>query len=85
MPALLLILRIGKVTVPLPYFLVWLLAIPFAVIGWLVGLAGVLVKPGSWIMRVCRQAWRIPLLLMRMHGTEVRVDGPDARVMVKFI
>lgn len=85
MPAMILVLRIGKVTVPLPWFLVWLLAAPLALLAWMAGSVGLLFLPRSYSMRVACQAWRVVLLAMRLHGIRVHVDTEDQEVLVQFI
>lgn len=85
MPALLLLLRVKRFLIPLPWFLLWLFLAPFALLGWLVGNTGLIFFPGSRTLKLLAESWRAVLLLMSLHGTEVRVDSADANVLVKFI
>jgi hypothetical protein len=85
MPAFLLILRIGKVTVPLPWFLIWLLAIPFAILGWFVGNIALFFFPDSYFMRAAANAWRAVLCVMFIGGLKVKVDSSEEKVLVQFI
>lgn len=85
MPAMILLLKIRKFIIPLPWFLIWILAIPLAFPAWLVGNIGLLFFPRSYSMRAASQAWRVVLLTMRMHGIRVEVDTSDADVLIQFI
>ncbi|MFO8183923.1 MAG: hypothetical protein R6U39_07085 [Candidatus Aegiribacteria sp.] len=85
MPAFILLLRIKKVVIPLPWFLVWLLAAPFALAGWLLGNMGLIFFPGSYAMRVLSQAWRLVLFIMTMHGTEIRIESKEEDLLIEFI
>ncbi|MBN2587268.1 MAG: hypothetical protein JXA64_09055 [Candidatus Fermentibacteraceae bacterium] len=85
MPAFILLLKVKRVLIPLPWFIIWLLAIPFALLGWLVGNMALIFRPGSYAMLAASQAWRVVLLMMRMHGIRVHVDTEDEEVLVQFI
>lgn len=85
MPAFILLLRIRKAVIPLPWFLVWLLAAPFALAGWLAGNIGLIFFPESFVMRALSQAWRLVLFIMTMHGTEVRIESEEENLLIEFI
>ncbi|OPL18909.1 MAG: hypothetical protein AVO35_02975 [Candidatus Aegiribacteria sp. MLS_C] len=84
-PAMILLLRIGRVPVPLPWFIIWLLALPFAILGFLAGNIGLLFSPGSYAMLAASQMWRVVLLMMSVHGMKVHVDTADEQVLLQFI
>lgn len=85
MPATILLLKIGKVPVPLPWFIIWLLALPFAILGWLVGNIGLVFFPRSYSMLAASQLWRVVLLMMSVHGMKVHVDTEQEEVLLQFI
>jgi hypothetical protein len=85
MPAFILLLKVKRVVIPLPWFIIWLLAIPFALLGWLVGSMALVFFPRSYAMLAASQAWRVVLLMMRMQGIRVHVDTEDEEVLVQFI
>ncbi len=85
MPAFILLLKVKRVVIPLPWFIIWLLAIPFAFLGWLVGSVALFFFPRSYAMLAASQAWRVVLMMMRMHGIRVHVDTEDEEVLVQFI
>jgi hypothetical protein len=84
MPAILLLLRIGRVTVPLPWFLIWLVLLPFVPLAWLVGMIGSIFSDAD-LFRFFTAAPFVYWMLVSLHGTEVRVDGSGENVLVKFI
>lgn len=85
MPAFILLLKIRKMVIPLPWFLVWLLAAPFALAAWLAGNMGLIFLPESYAMRALSQAWRLVLFMMTMHGTEIRVESKEEDLLIEFI
>lgn len=85
MPSFILLLRIRKFVIPLPWFLVWLLASPFALAGWLVGNMGLIFFPRSFAMKALSQAWRLVLFIMTMHGTEIRIESKEENLLIEFI
>jgi hypothetical protein len=84
MPAILLLLRIGRVTVPLPWFLIWLVLLPFVPLAWLVGMIGSIFSDVD-LFRFLTAAPLVYWLLVSLHGTELRVSGSRDNVLVKFI
>ncbi|MBD3276748.1 MAG: hypothetical protein GF388_00460 [Candidatus Aegiribacteria sp.] len=84
MPAMLMLLRIKKVIIPIPWFLLWLLLLPFALLGWLIGHTGLIADPDNRWLRAASEFWRVPLLLMSMHGLEVRVRSKEDNVLIKI-
>ncbi|NOQ21995.1 MAG: hypothetical protein GQ565_05005 [Candidatus Aegiribacteria sp.] len=85
MPACILLLRIRKFLIPLPWFLVWCALAPFVLLGWFVGHIGLIFDPDSYPMRAASQSWRILMLLMDLHGTEVEVNTDEENILIKFI
>jgi hypothetical protein len=85
MPACILLLRIKNFFIPLPWFLVWCLGAPFVFLGWFVGNIGLIFDPDSYPMRAASESWRVLLLLMNLHGTEVKVDTGAENILIKFI
>lgn len=85
MPAMILLLKIGRVPIPLPWFIIWLLALPFAILGFIVGNIGLLIFPGSFAMLAASQLWRVVLMIMSVHGMKVHVDTDEEEVLIQFI
>ena len=86
MPACILLFRIRKLILPLPWFILWLLLSPFVLIGWFFGNIGLIIDPDSYPMRAASESWRILHLLMSLHGTEVKVDTTsNEHILLKFI
>ena len=85
MPACILLLRIKKFFIPLPWFLIWCLGAPFVLLGWFVGHIGLIFAPDSYPMRAASESWRVLMLLMNLHGTEVKVDTGAENISIKFI
>ncbi len=85
MPACILLFRIKNFFIPLPWFLVWCLGAPFVLIGWFVGHIGLIFDPDSYPMRAASESWRILMLLMRLHGTEINVKTAKDKILIKFI
>ncbi len=84
MPAVLLLLRIGRVVVPLPWFILWLVLLPFVPLAWLVGLVGSLFSD-RYVFRFMMAAPWVYWMLISLHGTEVRVESENENILVKFI
>jgi len=85
MPACILLFRIRNFFIPLPWFLIWCLMAPFVLLGWFVGHIGLIFDPDSYPMKVASQSWRFLMLLMGLHGTEVKVDTVAENILIKFI
>lgn len=85
MPACILLLRIRKFFIPLPWFLVWLLLSPFILLVWFAGHLGLIFDPDSYPMKAASQSWRFLMLLMCLHGTEVNVNTVEENILIKFI
>ena len=85
MPACILLFRIRKFFIPLPWFLLWLILAPFAFLGWFAGHIGLIFDPDSHPMKAASECWRILLLMMSLHGTEVNVNTDEENILIKFI
>jgi hypothetical protein len=83
MPAFLLILRTGRMVIPLPWFLVWLILLPFGILAWLAGLVASLFSH-KWEFRALTQALRILYLLMSLSGTRCDVSSEGRRFAVAW-
>lgn len=84
MPAFLLILRMGWMVIPLPWFLVWLILLPLGILAWLVGLIASLFS-SKWEFRALTQALRVLYLLMSLSGTRCDVSSEGRRFAVAWI
>ncbi len=84
MPAVLLLLRIGRVVVPLPWFILWLILLPFVPLAWLVGLIGSLFSDRD-VFRFLMVAPWVYWMLISLHGTEVRIESGKENILIKFI
>lgn len=85
MPACILLLRIKNFFIPLPWFISWVLLAPFVLIGWFAGNIGLIFDPDSYFMKAASQSWRVLILLMRLHGTEIKVKSHEDNILIKFI
>lgn len=85
MPAWILLFRIRKFIIPLPWFLVWLLLAPFILLAWFAGHLWLIFDPDSYPMRLASQSWRFLILIMCLGGTEVRIDTDTENILISFI
>ena len=74
MPAFLLMLRIGKVTVPLPWFLVWIFLLPFIPIT-IISSPFFRKKEYGGILRNAHLVWWMTVAL---HGLKVDVNSKNS-------
>ena len=85
MPAWILLIRIKKLIIPIPWFIIWILPLPVilvtSIIGYLVRLSGL----KNYIFRLLSESWRVLMLIICMHGIEVRVDTNEENILIKFI
>jgi len=84
MPALLLIMRIGRIIVPLPWFVLWLILLPFVPLAWCVGFIGSIFSDRDVFRFLIAAPW-VFWMLMCLHGTEVRVNSKKECILIKFI
>lgn len=78
MPATFVLLRIGWLVLPLPWFLLWVVLSPLALLAWLLGAVGTAIS-GRWEYRTLLQAPRVLLLLVMLHGLCVDVRESEGR------
>lgn len=85
MPAWILLIRIRKFIIPIPWFIIWILPLPVilvtSIFGYLVRLSGL----KNYIFRLLSESWRVLMLIICMHGIEVRVDTNEENILIKFI
>ncbi len=74
MPALLLVARIGRVPVVLPWFPVWMILMPLSWIAWVLTLPVPRFCRGR-TLGLLREAPGLVLALARLHGTRIGVDS----------
>lgn len=88
MPALLLVLRIGRMPfpVPFPWFLVWVPLLPFALLGQAAGsVASVFNGKRSTALAALAGSMRIWGLVTCLHGLEVMVRSSEDNLVFRFI
>jgi len=85
MPACILLLKIRKFILPIPWFILWLMLAPFVLIGWFLGNIGLIFDPDNYPLKAASESWRFLLLLMSLHGTEIKVDTDEEHILLKFI
>lgn len=85
MPACILLLRIRNFFIPFPWFIIWVFLLPFVLLGWFAGNIGLIFNPDSYFMKAASQSWRFLMLLMHLHGTEVKVNTSEENILIKFI
>lgn len=83
-PAFFVTVRAGKALIPLPYFALWLIALPLALLAWPVGMAGSLVG-GGFVFRALSQAPRLWLILCCLHGFRMDVRSDENRIYLSFV
>jgi hypothetical protein len=87
MPALFLLFRIGRMPcpIPVPWFPVWLVLLPFAALGQAAGAAAALFRPGrgTWpaMLSESMAVWSI---LPGLHGTEITVSSEAENLSFRF-
>lgn len=88
MPALLLLLRFGKMPFPIPvlWFPVWLLLLPFALLAQAAGsTAQLFCRSRSTVMAGLSGSMALWSILPGLHGLEVNVSSREDRMMFRFI
>ncbi|MCK4671939.1 MAG: hypothetical protein KAT47_05285 [Candidatus Aegiribacteria sp.] len=85
MPAWILLLRIRNFLIPIPWCIVWILPLPFILITSLVGYLARLSGLKNYTFRLLSESWRVLMLIICLHGIEVRVDTFDTNILLKFI
>ena len=83
-PAFFLLARFGKVTLPLPWFPVWLILLPLALLAWPVGFLGSAIG-GGHVFRLLGQAPRMWLMSCCLGGLRVRVRNDEQRICFSFV
>ncbi len=82
MPAFLFLMKFGRVTVPLPWFPVWLLLLPFVPLAIVISPFFRKKNYGN-ILRNAHLAWWITVML---HGLEVNISSKSGdRVYLSFV
>lgn len=72
MPAFLLLAKVGRVPLPIPWFPIWMILLPVSCLVWLSAeVAGVFVQ--SRALRLMRDAPRMALALSVVHGMRVQI------------
>jgi hypothetical protein len=84
MPAILMVLRVGRWIIPLPWFLLWVILLPFAILAWLAGLAASLFSD-RWEFRALVQAPRALYMIMSLSGMRCDVTSEGRRMAVAWI
>jgi len=83
-PAFLLLARFGKVTLPLPWFAVWLILLPFALVAWPVGILGSALGGGR-AFTFLGNAPRLWLLSCCLGGLRAGVRNDGRRICFSFV
>ncbi len=87
MPALFLLFRVGgmRCPIPVPWFPVWLVLLPFAVLGQAVGAVAALFRAGrgTWAAFMS-QSLAIWSILPGLHGTEITVSSGEENLSFRF-
>jgi len=76
MPALLLLARIGRVSLVLPWFPVWMILLPLSCMAWVLTLPVTRSCRGR-TLGLLRASPGLALALARLHGTRIGVDSVD--------
>jgi hypothetical protein len=87
MPAMFLMMRFGRMpfSVPLPWFLLWVLLLPFALLaqlaGWMTLALGIKVHAAR-VLQVSMAAWSI---LPGLHGLGISVRSKSENLQFRFV
>lgn len=88
MPALILLMRFGKMPFPIPvlWFPVWLLLLPFALLAQAAGsTAQLFCRGGNTVLAGLNESMALWSVLPGLHGLEVSVSSREERLMFRFI
>ena len=86
MPAWIVVLWIGKIPLPLPWFLLWIILLPLILLAMIAGTLARLVDSCSRWGEAMQESWRILLLLICLHGLKVDVrSADDMKIGLRFI
>ncbi|MCK5065593.1 MAG: hypothetical protein KAQ97_09935 [Candidatus Fermentibacteraceae bacterium] len=85
MPAWILLLKIRNFMIPIPWFIVWILPLPIILITSIFGYLARLSGLKNYIFRLLSESWRVLMLIICLHGIEVRVDTEEESILIKFI
>lgn len=87
MPAMFLLMRFGRMpfSIPLPWFLLWVLLLPFAVVaqlaGWVALALGIRAATAR-VLQVSMSAWS---LLPGLHGLHISVRSKSENLQFRFV
>jgi hypothetical protein len=84
MPAFVLVLRFGGWIVPLPWFLLWLVLLPFGILAWLTGVVASLFTD-RWIFRALLQAPRALYVITTLSGMRCDITSSGRRFAAAWI
>lgn len=85
MPSWILLFRIRNFLIPIPWFIVWILPLPFILITSIVGYLARLSGLKNYTFRLLSESWRVLMLITCLHGIEVRVETFDTNILLKFV
>ncbi len=88
MPALLLLMRFGRMPFPIPvlWFPIWLLLLPVALLAQVAGYAGSVFHRGkSSTLAMLSGSMALWSILPGLHGLEVNVSSREDRIMFRFL
>ncbi len=85
MPAWILLFRIRNFMIPIPWFIIWILPLPFILVTSIIGYVARLSGMRNYIFRLLSESWRVLMLIICLHGIEVRVDTEKENILLKFI
>jgi hypothetical protein len=83
-PSTILVLRIGRVVLLIPWILVWVIALAVTPFCWLIGSRPTDAKHAGRAL-VLRHWHRLAFLLVMMGGTTISVRGDGHRVYLKWL
>lgn len=85
MPAWILLMKIGKVPLPIPWFILWLVLAPLVPVAWMLGTIGRLLGLKGLVIGILEESWRLFLMITCLHGLEVNVRSSEEKVRFSFI
>jgi hypothetical protein len=83
-PAFFVLAGFGRVTLPLPWFPVWLVLLPPALLAWPVGTLGTALGGGP-VFGLLGQAPRMWLMSCCLHGLRIRLRDDKSRISLSFV
>ncbi|MBN2053633.1 hypothetical protein JW905_01845 [bacterium] len=84
-PAWILLVRVRRLVIPLPWFLVWMLLALVTPVLMVVGYVGGRREPENEVYRLLRQGYVLLSLVMFLHGADIAVKNDETDLRLTWI